>query len=66
LRPARFISSMGVIFYGLTSGFILFFLNEVIILLGANGSIPSYFAAIAVAASINMIGVALVMHLKDG
>lgn len=66
LRPMRFVSSPRVIFYGISSGFVLFFFNEVITLLGANGSIPSYLASIAAALSVVMIGVALLLHVKDG
>lgn len=66
LRPMRFVSSTKLIFVGISSGFILFFCNELISLLGANGSLPSAFAAIVSALSVCMIGAALILHTKDG
>ncbi len=65
LKPMRFVSSLRVIFYGLSSGFILFFFNEVITLLGVNGSLPGYLAAISSALIVISLGVILILHTKE-
>jgi lipopolysaccharide export system permease protein len=65
LKPTRFVSPLRIIFYGLSSGFILFFFNEVITLLGVNGSVPSYLAAILSTLIVISLGVILILHAKE-
>ena len=65
LKPMRFVSSIRVAFYGLSSGFILFFFNEIVTLLGVNGSIPSYLAAISSTLIVILLGVILILHAKE-
>jgi lipopolysaccharide export system permease protein len=66
LKPARFISSPKIIFYGLSSGFFLFFSNEVITILGINGSLPAYLASLSATCSVVIMGIALILHVKEG
>lgn len=66
LRPARFISSLKVVSFGILSGFLLFFANELLNSLGASGTIPNIAAAFISTTSICLLGGTLVLHIKDG
>lgn len=66
LQPMRFISSIKLILAGGLSGFLLFFANEFLNMLGASGSLPSGIASMVSAVSVCMIGGLLVLHTKDG
>ena len=65
LRPTRLISSLLIVFYGLASGFALFFFNEVVTLLGIGGSIPGYLAAISSALIVISLGIILILRTQE-
>ena len=51
---------------GLFTGFLLFFLTDVVLALGMSGSIPVILAAWAPAGIFTLLGLAMLLHLEDG
>lgn len=51
---------------GLFSGFLIYFLSDVVYALGLSASIPAAIAAWTPAAVSSMLGIALLLHLEDG
>jgi len=51
---------------GLFSGFLIYFMSDVVYALGLSGSIPAAIAAWTPAAVSSMLGIALLLHLEDG
>ncbi len=66
LRPARKGGVTLLIATGAFSGFLLYFLSDVVHALGLNGTIPIVLAAWTPGGIVGMVGVALLLHLEDG
>jgi lipopolysaccharide export system permease protein len=66
LRPARKGGVTVLIGTGAFSGFLLYFLSDVVHALGLNGTIPIVLAAWTPGGIVGMVGVALLLHLEDG
>jgi lipopolysaccharide export system permease protein len=66
LRPARKGGVTLLIATGALTGFLLYFLSDVVHALGLSGTIPVVLAAWAPGGIVGMVGVALLLHLEDG
>lgn len=66
LRPARKGGVTLLIATGALTGFLLYFLSDVVHALGLNGTIPIVLAAWTPGGIVGMAGVALLLHLEDG
>jgi lipopolysaccharide export system permease protein len=66
LRPARKGGVTLLIATGAFTGFLLYFLSDVVHALGLNGTIPIALAAWTPGGIVGMAGVALLLHLEDG
>ena len=66
LRHARRGGTMAMVAAGVGTGFLLFFMSDVIGALGASGSIPVILAAWSPAAISGLLGAAVLFHLEDG
>ena len=51
---------------GVLSGFLLYFLSDLVLALGLSGKIPAWLAAWAPAGIFSLLGVASLFHLEDG
>ena len=51
---------------GITAGFLLFFMSDVVRALGASGSVPVFLAAWSPAVISGLLGIAVLFHLEDG
>lgn len=66
LRPARRGGVTMLIATGALTGFLLYFLSDVVQAMGLSGTIPVALAAWTPGGIVGMIGVALLLHLEDG
>jgi lipopolysaccharide export system permease protein len=66
LRPARRGGVTLLIATGALTGFLLYFLSDVVHALGLSGTVPVALAAWTPGGIVGMIGVALLLHLEDG
>lgn len=66
LRPTRRGGVTLLIATGALTGFLLYFLSDVVHALGLSGTIPVALAAWAPGGIVGMIGVTLLLHLEDG
>ncbi len=66
LRPARKGGVTLLIATGALTGFLLYFLSDVVHALGLSGTIPIVLAAWTPGGIVGMVGVALLLHLEDG
>lgn len=66
LRHVRRGGAMVLAAAGIGTGFLLFFMSDVIGALGASGSIPVILAAWSPAAICGLLGAAVLFHLEDG
>ena len=66
LRPQRRGRVGLVIFGGVTTGFLLYFLSNFVFALGLSGKIPVVLAAWTPAGITLMLGIAILLHLEDG
>ena len=57
---------MFLIVGGIATGFIVYFMSQVIFAFGINGYIPSFFAAWTPALIAMLISVSILLHLEDG
>lgn len=57
---------MFLIVGGISTGFIVYFLSQVIYAFGINGYIPEFFAAWTPALIVTLISVSILLHLEDG
>ena len=55
-----------VVVGGLITGFLLYFLSDVVFALGLSGSIPVVMAAWTPATVSTLLGLAMILHLEDG
>ena len=51
---------------GVLAGFLLYFLTDLVLALGASGAIPVMLAAWSPALVSSMLGIAMLFHLEDG
>ena len=51
---------------GILSGFVIYFLSNVIYALGLSGTLPVFLAAWAPAIITNFIGISALLHFEDG
>ena len=51
---------------GVSAGFMLWFLSEVVFALGSNGTVPVMLAAWAPAGISTLLGATFLLHLEDG
>lgn len=66
LRHARRSGTLYVIAGGVMSGFILYFVTDLVLALGASDSIPVVLAAWTPSGVASLLGVAMLLHLEDG
>ena len=66
LRPVRRGGGAVLMVAGVGSGFLLYFLSDVIYALGVSAKIPVLMAAWSPAAVSSLIGIAILLHLEDG
>jgi lipopolysaccharide export system permease protein len=66
LRPPRRGGAVRLIMGGIASGFVLFFLTNLVAALGQTQSIPVALAAWAPTAVSTLLGVSFLLHLEDG
>lgn len=66
LRPVRRGGSASLIVAGIGTGFILYFMTDVVYALGVSSKIPLIMSAWSPALVSSFIGVALLLHLEDG
>lgn len=67
LRPnSRRGGVMFLIVGGVSTGFIVYFMSQIIYAFGINGYIPSFFAACTPALIATLISVSILLHLEDG
>ncbi len=66
LRPARRGGVGRMIGLGVASGFLLYFLSDLVFALGLSARIPVMLAAWAPAAVSSLLGLAMLLHLEDG
>ena len=66
LRPARRGGVGRMIGLGIGSGFLLYFLSDLVFALGLSARIPVMLAAWAPAAVSSLLGLAMLLHLEDG
>ncbi len=66
LRPQRRGRVGLVIFGGALTGFLLYFVSNLVFALGLSGNIPVVLAAWTPAGITLMLGVAILLHLEDG
>src|SRR5258706_1278614 len=66
LRPARRGGVGTMIGLGVASGFLLYFLSDLVFALGLSARIPVMLAAWAPAAVSSLLGLAMLLHLEDG
>lgn len=66
LRPTRRGGVTLLIATGAMTGFLLYFLSDIVHALGLSGTIPVALAAWAPGGIVGMIGVTLLLHLEDG
>ena len=66
LRQSRRASATYVIVGGVLTGFLLFFLSDVVFALGLRGNIPVVLAAWTPSGISLLLGLAMVFHLEDG
>jgi lipopolysaccharide export system permease protein len=66
LRPQRMGRTMLLVSAGVTIGFLLYFLSNLIYRLGLSGSIPLELAAWTPAGLTLLVGITLLLHLEDG
>ncbi len=66
LRPARRGGVAALAFFGVATGFALFFFTNLVVALGQTGSIPALLAAWSPAGIATLGGVSTLLHLEDG
>jgi lipopolysaccharide export system permease protein len=66
LRPQRLGGTMLRVGAGVTTGFLLYFLSDLIFRLGRNDSIPLVLAGWAPAGLTALIGITFLLYLEDG
>jgi lipopolysaccharide export system permease protein len=66
LRPPRRGGAPGLIIAGVLSGFLLYFMSNVVAALGLSSSIPVVLAAWTPAGVSTLIAITLLLHLEDG
>ncbi|MBI3451692.1 MAG: LPS export ABC transporter permease LptG [Rhodospirillales bacterium] len=66
LRPSRQGGALTMVVGGITAGFLLFFLSNIIAALGQSASLPVLLAAWAPTAVSTLLGVATLLYLEDG
>lgn len=66
LRPARRGGVTLLIASGALTGFLLYFLSDVVHALGLSGTIPVVLAAWTPGGIVGMVGITLLLHLEDG
>jgi lipopolysaccharide export system permease protein len=66
LRHARRGGTLMVITGGVVSGFLLYFLSDLVLALGASDAIPVVLAAWTPSGVAALLGVAMLLHLEDG
>lgn len=66
LRAQRRGGTMGLIVLGVVTGFLLYFLSDLVFALGLSNSIPLVLAAWTPACVSAMLGTALLFHMEDG
>ena len=66
IKTSRLSSTGMKIVGGVVSGFLLYFLTDVVHALGLSASIPAVFAAWMPAGVAMMLGITAILHLEDG
>jgi lipopolysaccharide export system permease protein len=66
LRPQRMGKTLLLVSAGVTIGFLLYFLSNLIYRLGLTGSVPLELAAWTPAGLTMLVGITLLLHLEDG
>jgi lipopolysaccharide export system permease protein len=66
LRPPRRGGTLTLVVAGIASGFLLYFLSNLVAALGQNASIPAALAAWTPAGVSTLVAVTLLLHLEDG
>jgi len=66
LRPTRRGGTAYLVLGGVVSGFLLFFISDIVFALGLSATIPAILAAWTPAGVSSMLGAAMLLHLEDG
>lgn len=66
LRHARRGGALTVVTGGVLTGFVLYFMSDLVLALGASDSLPVVLAAWAPSGVASLLGVAMLLHLEDG
>ena len=66
IRPVRQRGTFMYITFGIGSGFVLYFLNDIVYALGVGGQIPILLAAWAPALIMALLSLSFLLHLEDG
>lgn len=66
LRPTRRGGTAYMVAGGVVSGFMLFFISDIVLALGLSATIPAILAAWTPAGVSSMLGAAMLLHLEDG